>query len=197
MLNRIIHGDCLKVMKDIEDNSIDAIITDPPYPKKYLYLYEAIAKEGKRILKRGGSLLAIMPHYAIPQVTKEVGEHLKWRWILSMWQMQGQHPRMAMGIEIVWKPIGWWVKEAYPNGRGFKRDGFENLTIPKKKEHPWEQGRDWAEYCVNFMPKGSTILDPLCGTGIVCKVAKEKNYNFIGIEIDKEFYNIAINNLRK
>ena len=32
---QLIHGDCLEVMKDIPDKSIDAIITDPPYCCKY------------------------------------------------------------------------------------------------------------------------------------------------------------------
>ena len=30
-LNKIIQGDCLEKLKDISDNSVDAIITDPPY----------------------------------------------------------------------------------------------------------------------------------------------------------------------
>ena len=31
MINQIIHGDCFDILKDIPDNSIDAVITDPPY----------------------------------------------------------------------------------------------------------------------------------------------------------------------
>jgi hypothetical protein len=31
MINSVIHGDCLEVMKAIPDKSIDAVITDPPY----------------------------------------------------------------------------------------------------------------------------------------------------------------------
>ena len=30
---KLIHGDCLQVMRGMEDNSVDAVITDPPYPK--------------------------------------------------------------------------------------------------------------------------------------------------------------------
>ena len=30
-LNRIYHGDCLEVMKDIPDKSVDLVLTDPPY----------------------------------------------------------------------------------------------------------------------------------------------------------------------
>ena len=31
MLNKIIQGDCLEVMKDIPDKSVDMVLTDPPY----------------------------------------------------------------------------------------------------------------------------------------------------------------------
>ena len=31
MINKLLHGDCLELMKSIPDGSIDAIITDPPY----------------------------------------------------------------------------------------------------------------------------------------------------------------------
>jgi DNA modification methylase len=31
MINQIICGDCLEVMKDFEDNSVDLVLTDPPY----------------------------------------------------------------------------------------------------------------------------------------------------------------------
>lgn len=36
---KIIYGDCKEILKSIDDNSIDLIITSPPYanPRKYLY----------------------------------------------------------------------------------------------------------------------------------------------------------------
>ena len=36
MINQIIHGDCFDVLKDIPDNSIDLILTDPPYGLKFM-----------------------------------------------------------------------------------------------------------------------------------------------------------------
>ena len=65
------HGDCIKVMKDIPDNSIDAIITSPPYnfdidynqyeDKKawddYFEWINAVCKECYRILKDDGRLM--------------------------------------------------------------------------------------------------------------------------------------------
>lgn len=31
LLNKVIHGDCLKELKRLEDNSVDSVVTDPPY----------------------------------------------------------------------------------------------------------------------------------------------------------------------
>ena len=62
---QLIHGDCLEVMKGIPDNSVDSIVTDPPYGlsfmgKKWDYDVpdQAIWEECLRVLKPGGHLLA-------------------------------------------------------------------------------------------------------------------------------------------
>lgn len=64
-MNKIIQGDCLEVMKDIPDNSVDAIVTDPPYGlsfmgKKWDYDVPSVEiwTECLRVLKPGGYLLA-------------------------------------------------------------------------------------------------------------------------------------------
>ena len=183
-------GDCLDVLPTLPDNSVDSIVTDPPYPKQYLPLYQFIAQEGARILKPGGSFLAIVPHYAMPQVLSEAGQHLKYRWTMCMWQGSGKHPRMAMGIEVLWKPIVWWVKGAWPQGRGFVRDGFENGE-PSKAEHPWEQSLDWAQFCMKVVPEGGIVVDPLMGLGTIGVACAETGRPFIGIEIDPTYYAIA------
>lgn len=59
MKNQVIQGDCLEVMKDISDKSIDMILTSPPYDnlrtyKGYTFNFEGIAKEIYRVLKDGG-----------------------------------------------------------------------------------------------------------------------------------------------
>jgi site-specific DNA-methyltransferase (adenine-specific) len=64
-MNKIIQGDCLKKLKDLEDNSIDAVVTDPPYGlsfmgKKWDYDVPSVEiwQECLRVLKPGGYLLA-------------------------------------------------------------------------------------------------------------------------------------------
>lgn len=184
---KLYKDDCLEILQDFPANSIDAIITDPPYSKKFLYLYKALAIVGKRILKRGGSFISIAPHYALPTILEAVGEHLKYRWTLCMWQAAGPHPRMAMGIEILWKPVIWWVKGAWPQGRGFVADGFE-CPRPEKGLHRWQQNLSWAQYCMRFVSEGGLVLDPLMGTGTVGIACLDTGRSFIGIELSDEIY---------
>jgi len=62
---QLLHGDCLERLKEIEDNSVDAIVTDPPYGlsfmgKKWDYDVpsQEIWAECFRVLKQGGHLLS-------------------------------------------------------------------------------------------------------------------------------------------
>ncbi|MBI3970197.1 MAG: hypothetical protein HY332_02810 [Chloroflexi bacterium] len=177
----VVHGDGPEVLRTLPDASVDAVITDPPYAREFTPLYEQIAAELPRVLKRGGSFLAIVPHHSLPEVLAGVGQHLKYRWTLCMWQEQGNHPRMAMGIEVVWKPIVWWVNGAWPVGRGFIRDGFTNAP-PEKAHHKWEQSLSWAHYCLRFVPNGGVVVDPLMGSGTIGVACVEHGFRFIGIE---------------
>jgi site-specific DNA-methyltransferase (adenine-specific) len=59
MINTVIQGDCLEVMKTLEDKSVDMVLTSPPYDnlrdyKGYTFNFEGIAKEIYRVLKDGG-----------------------------------------------------------------------------------------------------------------------------------------------
>jgi len=64
VINQIIQGDCVEVMKGMADNSVDAIVTDPPYGISFMGKHwdynlplPAVWAECIRILKPGGHLL--------------------------------------------------------------------------------------------------------------------------------------------
>lgn len=82
MIDQIIHGDCLEVLKTIPDNSINLICTDPPYfkvksdwwdrqwekPEGFLEWIDKIAQQWQRILKPNGSLYC----FASPKMSARV-----------------------------------------------------------------------------------------------------------------------------
>jgi site-specific DNA-methyltransferase (adenine-specific) len=64
-INKIYQGDCLEVMKEIPDGSIDMILTSPPYDnlreyKGYSFDFEGIARELYRIVKDGGVVVWVV-----------------------------------------------------------------------------------------------------------------------------------------
>lgn len=189
-------GDFREVMLELPPESFEAVVTDPPYPKEYLSLWEPLGVLSARVLARGGSLLSVAPHYALPDVLAAVGQSLKYRWMLCMEQASGPHPRMAMGIEVCWKPVGWWVKDAWPIGRGFKADLFHNQH-PTAKLHKWEQNLSWAEACLRFVPAGRPVLDPMLGSGTLLLAARTHGYPSVGIDVDEAACEIAANRLQQ
>jgi len=65
MINTVIHGDCLEVMKNIPDKSVDMILTSPPYDNLrtyngYTFDFEGIAKELYRVTKQGGVVVWVV-----------------------------------------------------------------------------------------------------------------------------------------
>lgn len=193
-INKIHYVDAAEGMKSIDNESIDLVYTDPPYLKEYLYTYDYLANECPRIMKKGASLMTIVGHYALEQVMEKFKGKLKYRWICCMNQFEGCHSRMAMGIEVMWKPILWYVKESYPQGRGFLRDGIkiQGNAGQKKEKHKWEQDTDWAEYYITKLTQeNDLVLDSYCGSGTVAEVCKRLNRKFICFENNKEYYDIA------
>ncbi len=190
----IIPGDGVEVVRALPAASLDAVVADPPYARRHLALYEHLAAELPRALRRGGSFLAIVPHASLPQVLAGVGRHLKYRWTFCMWQGDGDHPRLAMGIEVLWKPVVWWVNGAWPNGRGFVKDGFIS-SQPRKAHHVWEQSLSWAEHCLRLVPPDGIVLDPLCGAGTVGVACLRTGRRFIGVERNERHVATAVRRL--
>jgi len=65
MKNKVILGDCLEIMKEIEDNFVDLTVTSPPYDNLrdyngYSFDFEGIAKELFRVTKEGGVVVWVV-----------------------------------------------------------------------------------------------------------------------------------------
>lgn len=183
-------GDCLDVLRTLDAGSVDLIVTDPPYPKEYEHLYGAMAKEAKRVLRRGGSLVTLCGHYQMARVLPAMAEHLKYRWCVK-YDQPGSHARMAMGILVTWKPLLWYVNEALS-----PRRNVTDCAIGKKRSktsgHPWEQEMGYALWAIqNLTDPGDLVLDPFMGSGTTGVAALQEGRRFIGVELDAGYFDIA------
>jgi site-specific DNA-methyltransferase (adenine-specific) len=187
----VIQGDCLEVMKSIPDESIDAIITDPPY---------GLPNEDFNLVKR-----ALVE---IKRISKMQIVILDWRNPLTV-----DDGKFA---ELVWE-YGWISggrtksKHFYPthntihflgenlfnfdtkNGSILKRQaGFSSprqCSYANKTGHPYEKPLRLMEYLVE-RSMAEMILDPFAGSGTTGVACKNLNRNFILIEKEPKYIEI-------
>lgn len=183
-------GDCIEFMATLPAGSVDLIVTDPPYPRQYEYLYGEMAREAKRLLRRGGSLVTLCGHFQMVRVATDISQHLKYRWIVKLDQ-PGSFARMAMGILVTWKPMLWFVNEALSPPRNV-RDTAISGKRSKRSGHPWEQDTDYALWAIEGLTDvGQVVLDPFMGSGTTGSACVATGRRFIGCEIDATYYAMA------
>jgi len=69
---------------------------------------------------------------------------------------------------------------------------YGSIKAPQKNTHPTVKPIDLMKYlCRLVTPKGGTVLDPFMGSGSTGIAAKSLEFDFIGIEREKEYYDIA------
>jgi site-specific DNA-methyltransferase (adenine-specific) len=85
-------------------------------------------------------------------------------------------------------------KEVYRQGHGNKEndDVTKRFRTNMRNNHPTVKPLALMEYLINMItPKGGTVLDPFMGSGTTGVACKNLNRNFIGIELDPEYFKIA------
>ena len=174
--------DCLEGMKKLEDGSIDAIVTSPPYNlnikygkydddkprQEYLDWLVEIFREGKRILKDDGHLFVNMGYSNIdPWVGMEVGLTLRQDWILQ------NHINWVKSIHVNnktsghFKPINSkrFVCPTWEHLFHFTKDGkieIDRLSVGVPYEY-YEaniRGKNTAETKPNLRDKGNCWFVP-------------------------------------
>jgi DNA modification methylase len=188
----------------IKDSSVDLIVTDPPYLRKNLALFDGLANFATRKLKEGGSLVFYYGQYQEPEVFKIFSKYegegeggLTYWWRFCVIHEGTRSTRMhSKGVLVSWKPMLWFVK-------GTKKLGVRDVhdviysTRPDKKTHPWAQSSTEAEYLIKNLTvsEDSLVVDPFLGSGAFAIPAIKLNRWFIGIELDKQVFEAAKNNI--
>lgn len=78
------YGDFKKVLADIPDNSIDLILTDPPYPYAHIKCWSDLSLFASKKLSDGGFCIAYSGQLFLPEVMKRLSEHLNYYWLCGL-----------------------------------------------------------------------------------------------------------------
>ena len=177
---RLITGDFMDEMEQLDSESIAAIITDPPYEEKYIPLYEDLAKRAARVLKPGGSLVVVSGQYYLPQVLERMVLYMDYQWTLAYLTPGGTPTIWQRKVNTFWKPVLWFVKGRYD---GNWIGDVCTSPVSDKRFHEWGQSEEgMAELVERFTLPGDLILDPFCGGGTTGVVALQLGRRFIGID---------------
>jgi len=175
----------------IRAGDVDAIITDPPYPREFLPLFGNLAKFAGDILRDGGSLVVMSGEAHLPEVFALLTSdpRLTYQWTMAYLTPGPATQLQGRPIASNWKPLIWLTKGAYHGPR--MGDIFENPK-PDKEHHLWGQGEVGISDIVNRMTTpGALVVDPFLGGGTtgVCCVKTQRR--FIGFDLDAGVVSMA------
>ena len=183
-------GDFEEVFKDIEDGSIDCIITDPPYPYEFIDCWSKLSRFSKRVLKPNGYCIAYSGHIHLPEVMNRMGEHLTYYWTFNLIHTGNTALVQGRNVFSGWKPI-----LVYQNGFSKNKNLIDDCiqgTGTEKSHHIWQQATNELKHLLDgFTKSNDTIIEPFAGSGTTIIACLENNRNVLGAEIDEKTFNIA------
>jgi site-specific DNA-methyltransferase (adenine-specific) len=183
-------GDFEEVFKDIEDGSIDCIITDPPYPYEFIDCWSKLSRFSKRVLKPNGYCIAYSGHIHLPEVMNRMGEHLTYYWTFNLIHTGNTALVQGRNVFSGWKPI-----LVYQNGFSKNKNLIDDCiqgTGTEKSHHIWQQATNELKHLIDgFTKPNDTIIEPFAGSGTTIIACLENNRNVLGAEIDEKTFNIA------
>lgn len=184
--------------KDIPDDSIDAIITDPPYRGQSSLVWGNLSRIGSRILKPSGYLITYSGHFYLPFVFYELwNSKLEWFHQFILLHTGAAGVIRPTKINVRYKPILVFYKPPLKSPDNY----FDDVIIGSgrdKSAHEWQQSEGEMEKIMEiFTKQGDLVLDPYAGSGTTLVVAKKMKRNFIGIDSDPECIKIIRSRLYK
>ena len=232
MIVNLMQGDCLELMKQIPDGSVDMVLTDPPYGTTALEWdkiipFESLWFELERVITENG-VIALMANQ--PFTTHLASSNLKlfkyeWIWeknfstnffhakrqplrkhesILIFYKKSGKYyPQKTTGHKPTQSAKGsssgkLWHGENKRDYLGGDTERYPssilkfNAVDPKLRVHPTQKPVDLLEYLIKtYTQEGEMVLDFTMGSGSTGVACVNTNRNFIGIELDGEYFEIA------
>ena len=183
-------GDCLQYMAGMADGSVDAVITDPPYGLDFQ------DKEWDSFIPVWlGKARSISKVVAFTTAPTTLWDYPRPDW-LACWYRTAAQSRNAQGGFNHWTPI-----PVYGEGKftvdTFYSHGMVTAMANKGIDHPSPKDVKMVSWMIeNLSKQGDTIFDPFMGSGTTGVACAQTGRNFIGCEIDPDYFAIAEKRIR-
>ena len=241
---KLYNGDCLEVMKDIPDKSIDMILCDLPYGTTAcswdtIIPFEHLWSLYKMLITDNGSIVLFSSQ---PFTTDLINSNREWFKYEIIWDKIGgsnfqlskiqplkRHENILVfgkgkitynpQMKLRSKPKDYSNSsyDALKNGMHFNSTDFESAKKIRTEKYPdsiieisaqskecnnvnrvhsTQKPIELLEYLIKtYTNEGETVLDNCMGSGSTMVACKNTNRNGIGIELEEEYFNIAVNRI--
>lgn len=212
---QLFQGDCLEVMKNIPDQSVDLVLTDPPYNIARENNFHTMGRAGVDFGEwdKGADLFSYITECS--RVLKPNGSFV----VFNDWKNLGDIVRFAETLDFDTKDM---IRLEKSNPMPRNRDrryitDYECAIWFTKKKSKWTFNRQDSKYqrpkfvcsidkglhptqkSLKLMQElvlihsneGDVVLDPFMGSGTTGAACVNTNRNFIGIEMDEGYFKIA------
>lgn len=201
-INHIHHGDCIEVMRQMPANSVDFILTDPPYLVNFRdrdgrtlqndthaeWLRPAMA-EAFRVLKQNRLMLCF---YGWPRAEK----------FMEAWRSAGFRPVghlvFPKGYTTKARFLKYQHEQAYLLAKGnpplpeHPLPDVQHFVYTGNRLHPTQKAvTTLAPIIRTFSLPGDVVLDAFCGSASTCAAALLTGRKYIGIELDDAYFTQA------
>ncbi|MCB1471246.1 MAG: DNA methylase [Rhizobiaceae bacterium] len=209
MRNSVIHGNCIEIMRDLPDASVDFVLTDPPYLCGYR------DRTGRTVLHDnddGGWLApAFAGAFRVLKPDSVCVSFYGWNQadtFISAWRAAGfrlaGHIVFAKRYSSKARYVSYRHECAYLLIKG-------NPPLPENPVPdvmPWQYTHNrlhptqkpvepLKDLVAAFCPKDGLVLDPFCGSGSTLVAARECGRDWLGIELDADHHATATERMRR
>lgn len=243
----LLHGDCLELMKDIPDASVDMILADLPYGTTAckwdtVIPFDLLWEQYERIIKGNGAIVLTASQPFTSALVMSNPKLFKYEWIWQKNSTSGfalakkQPMRNHESILVFYKKQCTYNYIKEPRlmdenskkrmeyeftslkgnnqiNNGLKKVRYvpedKNLSYPKtvqffknvannskQRVHPTQKPVELMEYLIKaYTNEGELVLDNVMGSGTTGVACKNLKRNFIGMELDENYFNIATNRI--
>ena len=229
---KLLHGDCLELMKDIPDKSIDMILCDLPYGTTAckwdtVIPFEPLWEQYERVIKDNGAIVLTASQPFTSALVMSNPKLFRYEWIWektktgNFMHLKRQPGKRHENVLVFYKKQPVYnpqmrVGEPYVDKRKSRKQSegtygninINNTTLTNKGTrypksvvsfsnserglHPTQKPVELMEYLIKtYTNEGETVLDNTMGSGSTGVACVNTNRNFIGIELDEKYFEIA------
>jgi site-specific DNA-methyltransferase (adenine-specific) len=211
-IDRIYCGDCLDLMREMPDKSVDTIITDPPFflPAEHYQsrkdwggrrfsdtsvlrvFWETVITEAVRVLNPNGHLFVFCncdsyPVFYVPMYDRfHKTKSLVW----DKTRVGLGHIFRHQHELIIW---GRHAHSVYLDDHKLRSDVLKfPATLSQERDHPVEKPEALLmELIAPTTPLDGVVFDPFAGSGTTLSAAKKLGRHYIGAELDPAWHGVA------